>query len=157
MDSAGVSGLARLVMYRRERAVLLEPRDKGIVLWTLRYGDEVRDEKDYFSAIEANKPEKKMLTMVRSLIKNKTEDWNEQLLTDPVQKNLKRMIAAKKKKTKPHAGSKRQANPSGGAMSLISWKRCAGVWKKTARNSFGRSPVARRANPIGHPLKNASL
>lgn len=114
MDSAGVSGLARLVMYRRERAVLLEPRDKGIVLWTLRYGDEVRDEKDYFSAIEANKPEKKMLTMVRSLIKNKTEDWNEQLLTDPVQKNLKRMIAAKKKKTKPHAASKRQANPSGG-------------------------------------------
>ena len=25
-----------------------KPRDKGIVLWTLRYGDEVRDPDDYF-------------------------------------------------------------------------------------------------------------
>jgi hypothetical protein len=30
------------------RAVLLEPRDKGMVLWTLRYGDEVRNEAKYF-------------------------------------------------------------------------------------------------------------
>src|SRR5690606_39755215 len=44
MESAEVAGLARLVMYRRERAVLLEPRDKGIVLWTLRYGDERSEE-----------------------------------------------------------------------------------------------------------------
>jgi len=37
-------GISRLVLSRRERAVMLEPRGKGIVLWTLRYGDEVRDE-----------------------------------------------------------------------------------------------------------------
>jgi DNA end-binding protein Ku len=36
-------GISRLVLSRRERAVMLEPRGKGIVLWTLRYGDEVRD------------------------------------------------------------------------------------------------------------------
>jgi DNA end-binding protein Ku len=115
MDSAEVSGLARLVMYRRERAVLLEPRDKGIVLWTLRYGDEVRDANDYFSKVDADKPEKKMLTMVRSLIQQRTQDWDEELLTDPVQKNLKRMIAAKKKKSKPRAQTKRETKaPRGG-------------------------------------------
>jgi len=115
MTRANVSGLARLVMYRRERAVLLEPRDKGIVLWTLRYGDEVRDKKDYFATIDAAKPDKKTLTMVRNLIKQKTQDWNEDLLTDPVQKNLKRMIAAKKKKSKPSAQEKRQTTaPKGG-------------------------------------------
>jgi len=115
MDSAEVSGLARLVMYRRERAVLLEPRDKGIVLWTLRYGDEVRDANDYFSKVEPHKPEKKMLTMVRSLIQQRTQDWDEELLTDPVQKNLKRMIAAKKKKSKPRAQTKRETKaPRGG-------------------------------------------
>jgi DNA end-binding protein Ku len=115
MDSAEVSGLARLVMYRRERAVLLEPRDKGIVLWTLRYGDEVRDANDYFSKVDADKPEKKMLTMVRSLIQQRTQDWDEELLTDPVQRNLKRMIAAKKKKSKPRAQTKRETKaPRGG-------------------------------------------
>ena len=30
---------------------MLEPRDKGIILWTLRYGDEVRDPNDYFGKI----------------------------------------------------------------------------------------------------------
>ena len=39
--------ISRVVLYHRERAVLLEPRDKGMVLWTLRYGDEVRDEAEY--------------------------------------------------------------------------------------------------------------
>ena len=43
MKANEVVGIARLVLYRRERAVLLEPQGKGIVLWTLRYGDEVRD------------------------------------------------------------------------------------------------------------------
>ena len=31
---------------------MLEPRGKGIVAWTLRYGDEVRDEDAYFGEID---------------------------------------------------------------------------------------------------------
>ncbi len=49
MAATRTVGISRLVMYRRERAVMrFEPRDKGIVLWTLRYGDEVRDQAAYF-------------------------------------------------------------------------------------------------------------
>lgn len=97
MVKSAVFGLARLVMYRRERAVLLEPRGRGIVLWTLRFGDEVRNATDYFSTIEDSKPDKKLLSMVRRLIKGKTEDWKPDFLQDPMQKNLQSMIAAKKK------------------------------------------------------------
>ncbi len=63
-------------MYRRERAVLLEPRGHGIVLWTLRFGDEVRKATDYFSDTKEGKPDTKLLSMVRKLIKGKTEDWD---------------------------------------------------------------------------------
>jgi DNA end-binding protein Ku len=42
MKSDKVVGVSKLVMGRRERAVILEPRDEGIVLWSLRFGDEVR-------------------------------------------------------------------------------------------------------------------
>lgn len=111
MDKSGVCGLARLVMYRRERAVLLEPRGPGIVLWTLHFGDEVRKHEDYFSNIGGEKPDKKLFSMVRKLIKDKTEDWNPDLLKDPVQRNLKSMIAAKKKKTKAPAKAKSSATP----------------------------------------------
>ena len=115
MDKSKVCGLARLVMYRRERAVLLEPRGKGIVLWTLRFGDEVRQPDDYFSKIEESEPEKKLLTMVRKLIKERTEHWDPNLLQDPVQKNLKSMIEAKKKKRKASAKPKAEETaPSGG-------------------------------------------
>lgn len=101
MDKSAVFGLARLVMYRRERAVLLEPRGKGIVLWTLRFGDEVRNASDYVSTDGKAKPETKLLSMIRKLIKEKTERWSPDFLQDPVQKNLQSMIAAKKKKKRP--------------------------------------------------------
>src|SRR5690606_14451592 len=107
-------GLARLVMYRRERAVLLEPRGPGIVLWTLRFGDEVRNAEDYFSAIEEGKPDTKLLSTVRKLIKDKTEDWNPDFLQDPVQKNLQSMITSKKKKKPATSPKTRKTEPASG-------------------------------------------
>jgi len=55
MLASRTRAISRAVLYHRERAVLLEPRDKGIVLWTLRYGDEVRDVADYFAGIKDKK------------------------------------------------------------------------------------------------------
>lgn len=98
-----VVGISRLVMYRRERAVLLQPRDRGIVLWTLRYGDEVRDAKEYFADIGRQKPQADQLTLMRKYIKARTRKWDASLAEDPVQENLLAMIEAKKKKRKLRA------------------------------------------------------
>ena len=49
MAATRTAALSRLVLYRREHAVMLVPRGKGMVLWTLRYGDEVRPADDYFA------------------------------------------------------------------------------------------------------------
>ena len=57
MRSTEMVGVSRLVLNRRERAVILKPRDNGIVLWTLRFGDEVRDASEYFGAIREAKPD----------------------------------------------------------------------------------------------------
>ena len=50
MAATDTVGIARLVLYRRERAVMLEPRGRGIVLWTLHYGDEVREPPTAFTS-----------------------------------------------------------------------------------------------------------
>ena len=42
MAEAGMAGLGRLTMSRRERQVLVEPRDSGLALITLRAADEIR-------------------------------------------------------------------------------------------------------------------
>ena len=94
-------GISRLVLFRREHAVMLEPRDNGIVLWTLRYGDEVRDDADYLGDIDKAKPAARLMTLVGKLIEERARDWDPSLVRDPVQANLKKIIAAKKRKTRP--------------------------------------------------------
>jgi DNA end-binding protein Ku len=110
MAATGTVGISRLILYRRERAVMLEPRDRGIVLWTLRYGDEVRDQKDYFADIKTEKLEKPMVDLVSELIDRKTVRWDPAMLGDPVQAALLELIAAKKKGKRP-AKAKSQPEP----------------------------------------------
>jgi len=97
LAASGMVGISRLVMYRRERAVLLEPRDKGIVLWTLRFGDEVRDEKDYFDDIGATSIDSKLMKLMEALIEERKKRWDPSMVSDPVQEKLIDIIASKKK------------------------------------------------------------
>ena len=119
MASTGMAGVSRLVMYRRERAVMLEPRDKGIVLWTLRYGDEVRDPTAYFAGDRASKPDSDLLKLVTRLIDEKQKRWTSAMVCDPVQERLLDIIASKKaprpkvKRAKPHD------DPSGKVINIM--------------------------------------
>jgi DNA end-binding protein Ku len=101
-------GISRLVLSRRERAVLLEPRGKGIVLWTLRYGDEVRDEAEIFAKAGEEKADAKLVAMVEKLIGEQTKPWTPDMVSDPVQAQLQKIIAAKKK----HAKKPAKAEPA---------------------------------------------
>ena len=100
MRSTRTVGIARLVLYRRERAVMLKPKGKGIVLWTLRYGDEVRDAADYFEGIADASKEPEMKKLVGQLIDERTRPWSPAMVKDPVQAELLELIAAKKKHRK---------------------------------------------------------
>lgn len=106
MAATGMVGISRLVMYRRERAVMLEPRGKGIVLWTLRYGDEVRDQQDYFGRIGDGRPDPKLMALVKDLISERTRRWTPKMVDDPVQDRLLDLIASKQKGTEPAKASK---------------------------------------------------
>ena len=119
MASTGTIGISRLVLYRRERAVMLEPRGKGILLWTLRYGDEVRDEKAYFEGLQAEKPETKALKLVKTLIKERTKPWDPKMADDPVQDRLLEIIAAKKKGRKRPAKPKSAPPTSGNVINIM--------------------------------------
>ena len=120
MRSTGTVGVARLVLYRRERAVMLAPRGKGIILWTLRYGDEVRDAGSLFSDLRRPKPDREALSLVTRLIESRTADWDPKLVEDPVQDRLVDLIAAKKKGRKRPARQKDDApRDTGKVVSII--------------------------------------
>ena len=51
MAKEDLVGLARVVLYRRERILMLTPRGKGLMATALRYNSEVRAEDSYFDEI----------------------------------------------------------------------------------------------------------
>ncbi|NIX78371.1 Ku protein [Microvirga terricola] len=113
MEATEVVGISRLVLYRRERAVMLEPRERGIVLWTLRFGDEVRDPDLYFGPIKARTVDTKVMSLVSALIDERTSAWTADMAKDPVQEQLLSLIASKKKgkrPSKPRRAAEPQAN-----------------------------------------------
>lgn len=111
MEATGTVGISRLVLARRERAVMLEPYGKGIALWTLRFGDEVRQPKEVFGDIADRKADPKLVAMVQKVITQKSEPWDPSMVCDPVQENLKKLIAAKQKKKGRSKAPKRSEGP----------------------------------------------
>ena len=120
MEATGKVGISRLVMYRRERAVMLEPRGRGIVLWTLRYGDEVRDKEGYFGDIPNGKADPQLMTLVKTLIDERSKPWDPKMVDDPVQDRLLEIIAAKKKgKKRPAKAKSAEAEPPSNVINIM--------------------------------------
>jgi DNA end-binding protein Ku len=122
MAESDVVGIARLVLGGRERAVMLQAWDSGIILWTLRFGDEVRDEDEYWEKVDEHKVDPKMLKMVEQLIEERTTEWSDKMVEDPVQDRLLDIIKSKqspKKKTKPRKEAEEEAEPQNNVIDLM--------------------------------------
>lgn len=113
MAATGRAGVSRLVMGGRERAVLVLPRLDGIVMWTLRFGDELRDDAEFRDKAQEGAPDKGLLDMVCKLIDARTATWSADMVKDPVQDNLLALIEGKRKAPKKRA-QKPKAEPEGG-------------------------------------------
>ena len=109
MRSTGVMGVSRLVLNRRERAILLKPRGEGMELWTLRYGAEVRDPRDVFASIRDADLDPALLKLVSQLIDERKTSWSPELVRDPVQERLLDLIEEKRKGETHRA--RREAEP----------------------------------------------
>lgn len=120
MDAEGVIGISRLVISRRERAVMLEPRGKGIVLWTLRYGDEVRDKADYFASAP-EEGEREIVPLIDQFVRQETKPWDKSMVSDPIQKRLLQMIDLKRKQMKTAIKTRKPvpAQPSGKVVNIM--------------------------------------
>lgn len=118
MKADKVVGVSKLVMGRRERAVILEPRDEGIVLWSLRFGDEVRPEENYFEDID-EKADPDLIPLIQQFIKQKSARWSPAMVSDPIQESLLKLIEEKKKLLKPRKTAKGKKTEAGAPASNV--------------------------------------
>lgn len=97
LERAGRIAIGRIVMHTRERIVALEPRDNGIVAFTLRAADEVVAAKDAFDGIPAGHPDRKMVEIARKIIEQKETEFDPADFDDRYEKALRALIRAKQK------------------------------------------------------------
>ena len=91
---AGVVGLGRLTLSRRERMVAIEPRGTGMTLFTLRAAAEVR--RPQFGSAEGDlDPE--MVAIARAIIGQRTRSFDPTTYRDRYQEALRNLIEAKTK------------------------------------------------------------
>jgi DNA end-binding protein Ku len=94
MADAGVVGIGRLTLSRRERMVIVEPRGTGMVLVTLHAADEVR--LPQFAT--ADGPiDAEMLAIARTIIGQRIGKFDPSKFRDRYQEALRELIEAKMK------------------------------------------------------------
>jgi DNA end-binding protein Ku len=97
LRETGRIALGRVVMHTRERLVALEPRDKGIVAYTLRTRDEVVDPADAFADIPAKRPDKRMIEIAEKIIEQQEGPFESDRFEDRYEVALRDLIARKEK------------------------------------------------------------
>ncbi len=96
-----MAGLARMVLYRRERPVVIEALGKGMLLTTLRYDNAVRQPDTVFDGIGKVKVDQEMIDLASHIIDKKKGKFDPSKFEDQYESALLAMIKAKKAGKKP--------------------------------------------------------
>jgi len=111
MAKEDMVGLARVVLYRRERILMLTPRGKGLMATALRYNSEVRAEDSYFDEIPSVKVPADMLELATHILKSKKAKFDPDKFEDRYESALSALIRAKQAgKPAPKASEPKPSN-----------------------------------------------
>jgi DNA end-binding protein Ku len=94
MAEAGVVGLGRLTLSRRERMVVVEPRGTGMALFALRATEEVRATQ---FGIAEGELDAEMVAVAKAIITQRTGAFDPTTYRDRYQEALRELIEAKMK------------------------------------------------------------
>ena len=98
LRAANKVGIGQLAMRGQEYVVALKPLDRGLVLETLRYADEVNKSSGFFRDIGDHKPDPDLLDMASMLIERKAGEFDPNDFHNRYVDALHRLIEEKQKK-----------------------------------------------------------
>jgi DNA end-binding protein Ku len=94
MAEAGAVGIGRVTLSRRERLVMVEPRDAGMVLLTLRASEEVRASAFAKADTEIDAD---LVAVAETIIKRRSGHFDPATFRDRYQEALRELVEAKMK------------------------------------------------------------
>ena len=96
MKKEDVVGLARVVLNRRERIVMIEPRGKGLLATTLHYKNEVRNDAVYLEDIPDIKIGPDMLDLAVHIVETKAAHFDPTKFEDRYEQALAELVQSKR-------------------------------------------------------------
>jgi DNA end-binding protein Ku len=94
-------GLGQVVIRGRGQIVAVRAADKGLIVQTLHYADEVQKADKYFEDVPKTKPDSEMISLATELIEKKSKKFDPAAFHDKYQDALKELIEAKREKREP--------------------------------------------------------
>ena len=95
MTKKKMVGIGRIVLARRERMLMLQPRDKGMLATTLRYPYEIRSGAEIFDEIGDVKLPAEMLDIAQEIINRMSGHFEPERFTDRYEEAVVAMLKAK--------------------------------------------------------------
>ena len=96
MQDKNMVALGRVVLSKRERVIMLQPRGKGLLGATLRYPYEIRDEGIYFGDIGEIQIPNDMLVLAQHILDSKTATFDPSKFHDRYEEAIVTMLNEKK-------------------------------------------------------------
>jgi DNA end-binding protein Ku len=103
--------IGQIVLSTRERIAAVRPCDRGLLLETLRYADEVRPASRYFAEIREGQPDGEQLELAKQLIKMKSAPFDPEKFKDHYQAALRDLVAAKLQGREPSGRREEAGGP----------------------------------------------
>lgn len=95
MKKSNVAAIARAVLFRRVRSVLIRPHGKGLIATTMNYDYEVRSSRKAFEDVPKLKIEGEMLDLAKHIIATKKGEFNPATFDDRYEAALAELVKAK--------------------------------------------------------------
>lgn len=96
LASKKMAGLARIVLYRRERPVLVEPFGKGMLVTTLRYQNTVRKPDEIFDDLKGVNLDEDMVDLAAGIVDKKKAKFDPKKFEDHYETALVELVRSKK-------------------------------------------------------------
>ena len=97
LEKTGTIGVGQLTAGGREHLIGVAALEQGLMLNRLRYADEVRSEKQFFSDLPKIKLDREMVTLATELITRKEGRFRPEAFEDHYETELKKLIQRKAK------------------------------------------------------------
>lgn len=147
MREANVAAIARTVLFRRVRSVLIRAHDKGLVATTLNFDYEIRSADDAFSELPASKIDKEMLDLALHIIRTKKGRFDPRAFDDRYEAAVETLVKAKMEGRPLEPPKAPEPTPAGDLMEALrqSARRKGNTPKRASRKTKPRRPARRRA------------